>query len=159
MNDFIVITENTEPNIVSIENSSSDPAAIVEIEVPQSPTINILGPSATINASDLPDFYHTKIIDFNSAVSGLLPSGQSVSVSDVQQIIGLSGIIPGTGIGISYDNSTGYTTINTSGLFLGSSTLYLGNSYSELNGLTMISGISLSSPTTLLNCIIDGGSP
>ena len=45
MNDFIVITENTEPNIVSIENSSSDPAAIVEIEVPQSPTINILGPS------------------------------------------------------------------------------------------------------------------
>jgi hypothetical protein len=157
MNDFIVITENTAPNIISIETSSLESIGIVEIERHSSPSINILGPSAIINVSDLPNFDHTKITDFNSAVSGLLP--QSVNVSDVQQIIGLSGIIPGTGIGISYDSSTGYTTINASGLSIGNSTFYLGNNYTEINGLTMISGISINSPTTLINCVIDGGSP
>jgi hypothetical protein len=157
MNDFIVIVENPPPNIVSIENSSSDSPGVVEVEVFPSPTVNILGPSVIINPSDLPDFYHTKIIDFNSAVSGLLPTG--VNTSDVQKIIGLSGVIPGSGIGIYYNESSGLTEINTSGLSIGGSLFSLGNNYTEINGLTMISGVSINSPTTLINCVIDGGSP
>lgn len=109
----------------------------------------------------MPDFYHTKIIDFNNAVSGLLPSGISASVSleDVQDIIGLSGVAGGTGIKVVYNDTTGYTFIHTSGLVLGASTLILGSSYQTLDGLTMISGTSINSPTVLINCRIDGGTP
>jgi hypothetical protein len=158
MSDFIIEITNENNNTIEIETSFIGNENTV-VEVSSSEIIEINNADKLL-ASDFPDFYHTKIIDFNTAVSGLLPSGQSVSVTDVQNIIGLSGIIAGTGIDVSYNDSTGYTTINTSGFFLGSSTFYLGtNGYSEINGLSMISGLSIASPTTLIHCIIDGGTP
>jgi hypothetical protein len=157
MSDFIIEITNENNNTIEIETSFvGNENTIVEVSSSEIIEINNVD---KLLASDFPDFYHTKIIDFNTAVSGLLPSGQSVSVTDVQNIIGLSGVIAGTGVDVSYNNSTGYTTISTSGLFLGGSTFYLGNSYTELNGLSMISGISIGSPTTLIHCIIDGGTP
>jgi hypothetical protein len=157
MSDFIIEITNENNNTIEIETSFIGNENTV-VEVSSSEIIEINNVDKLL-ASDFPDFYHTKIIDFNTAVSGLLPSGQSVSVTDVQNIIGLSGVIAGTGVDVSYNNLTGYTTISTSGLFLGGSIFYLGNSYTELNGLSMISGLSIASPTTLIHCIIDGGTP
>jgi len=146
MSDFIV--EIIEPDNNSVELNAN----VTNLEI-----IN----TEKLLSSDFPDFYHTKIIDFNSAVSGLLPSGISASVSleDVQDIIGLSGIVGGTGIKIAYNDSTGFTSIHTSGLGIGSSVLNLGSTYQSLQGLSMISGISINSPTVLVNCRIDGGTP
>lgn len=146
MSDFIV--EIIEPDNNNIELNAN----VTNLEI-----IN----TEKLLASDFPDFYHTKIIDFNSAVSGLLPSGISASVSleDVQDIIGLSGVIGGTGIKVVYNDSTGYTSIHTSGLGIGISNLNLGSTYQSLLGLNSISGVSINSPTVLINCRIDGGTP
>lgn len=146
MSDFIV--EIIEPDNNNVELNAN----VTNLEI-----IN----TEKLLSSDFPDFYHTKIIDFNSAVSGLLPSGISASVSleDVQDIIGLSGIIGGSGIQAVYNDSTGFTFIHSSGIILGTTVLNLGNSYLSLNGLSYISGISINSPTTLVNCYINGGTP
>jgi len=158
MSDFLIDIINENNNIIEIETSQNDVSNNITIETIDTFQVELINTEKLL-ASDFPDFYHTKIIDFDSAVSGLLPSGQSVSVTDVQEIIGLSGIIAGTGIDISYNEMTGLTTINSSGLSLGDSIFYLGNNYTEINGLTMISGLSIASPTTLVHCIIDGGTP
>jgi hypothetical protein len=146
MSDFIV--EIIEPNNNSVELNAN----VTNLEI-----IN----TEKLLSSDFPDFYHTKIIDFNSAVSGLLPSGISASVSleDVQDIIGLSGVFGGSGIKVVYNDSTGFTFIHSSGITLGTTVLNLGNSYLSLNGLSYISGASINSPTTLINCYINGGTP
>jgi len=122
MSDFIVEIIEENRNSLQIETSFVENQNTT-VEISSTNTIEISNTDKLL-ASDFPDFYHTKIIDFNTAVSGLLPSGQSVSVTDVQQIIGLSGIIPGSGIGVYYDSSTGLTQINSSGLSLGGSTFY-----------------------------------
>lgn len=46
-----------------------------------------------------------------------------------------------------------------SSIVLGSTTATLGSTVANLIGLTSISGTSLGSPTTLYNCVIDGGTP
>lgn len=46
-----------------------------------------------------------------------------------------------------------------SSIVLGSTTATLGSTVANLVGLTSISGTSLGSPTTLYNCMIDGGTP
>jgi hypothetical protein len=46
-----------------------------------------------------------------------------------------------------------------SSVVLGSTTVALGSTIPNLSGLTSISGTSLGSPTTLYNCVIDGGTP
>ena len=61
MNDFTVVVENTEPNIISIETSFLDNLGIIEIEKFSSPSVNILSQSAIINVSDLPDIPFSKI--------------------------------------------------------------------------------------------------
>ena len=145
MSDFIV--EIIEPNNNSVELNAN----VTNLEI-----IN----TEKLLSSDFPDFYHTKIIDFNSAVSGLLPSGTaSISLEDVQDIIGLSGVLGGSGIKVVYNDSTGFTLIHSSGITLGTTVLNLGNSYLSLNGLSYISGVSINSPTTLINCYINGGTP
>ena len=133
MSDFIV--EVIEPNNNNIELNAN----VTNLEI-----IN----TEKLLASDFPDFYHTKIIDFDDAVRALIgDTGGSVSIEDVQDIIGLSGIVGGTGIKVVYNDTTGYTFIHTSGLTLGTSVLRLGSTYQSLLGLSMISGISISSPT------------
>jgi len=145
MSDFIV--EIIEPNDNIVELNTN----VVNLEI-----IN----TEKLLASDFPDFYHTKIIDFNSAVSGLIPTlGANISVEDVQDIIGLSGVLGGSGIRVVYNDSTGFTLIHSSGVTLGTTVLNLGNSYLSLNGLSYISGISINSPTRLINCYINGGTP
>jgi hypothetical protein len=146
MSDFIV--EIIEPNDNTVELNTN----VVNLEI-----IN----TEKLLPSDFPDFYHTKIIDFNSAVSGLLPSGilASVSLEDIQDIIGLSGVLGGSGIKVVYNDSTGFTLIHSSGVTLGTTVLNLGNSYLSLNGLSYISGVSINSPTRLVNCYINGGTP
>ena len=61
MNDFIVIIENIEPNIISIETSFLDVIGVVEIERFSAPSVNILSRSAIIGVNDLPDIPFSKI--------------------------------------------------------------------------------------------------
>ena len=60
---------------------------------------------------------------------------------------------------ISDSANIAITKLASSGLTLGSTTVNLGQTSTVLNGLSSISGTSLSSPTTLYNCIVDGGTP
>lgn len=156
MSDFTVEIIESSGSIIEIDTSVESNQNNISVEATSPTTVEVINTEKLL-ASDFPDFYHTKIIDFDSAVSGLLPA--SFNLESIQDIIGQSGVIGGTGISVSYNDTTGYTTIHSSGLILGSSTMYLGNSYITINGLTTISGISIASPTTLINCIIDGGTP
>lgn len=156
MSDFIIEIIESSGSILEINTSVESNENNISIET-SSPSIIEIVNTEKLLSSDFPDFYHTKIIDFNSAVSGLLPSG--VSIEDVQDIIGNSGVIAGTGLRITYNDSTGLTTINASGLTIGSTVMNLGNSYNSLSGLSSISGLNISSPTYLINCRIDGGTP
>lgn len=61
MNDFIVIVENNESNIISIETSFLDNIDTIEIERSLAPSVNILSASTIINVSDLPDIPFSKI--------------------------------------------------------------------------------------------------
>jgi len=73
MNEFIVIVENTEPNIISVETSFIDSVGVVEIERFSSPSVNILSGGAIIGVGDLPDIPFSKItgnLDV-SRISGL----------------------------------------------------------------------------------------
>jgi len=73
MNEFIVIVENTEPNIISVETSFIDTVGVVEIERFSSPSVNILSGGAIIGVGDLPDIPFSKItgnLDV-SRISGL----------------------------------------------------------------------------------------
>jgi len=62
MNDFTIVVENTEPNIISIETSFLENIGVVEIERFPTSSVNILSRSAIINVSDLPDIPFSKII-------------------------------------------------------------------------------------------------
>jgi len=73
MNDFIVVVETPDPNIISIETGFIDNIGVVEIERQVTPSVNILGPNTVINISDLPEIPFSKItgsLDV-SRVSGL----------------------------------------------------------------------------------------
>lgn len=61
MNDFIVIIETPESNIISIETGFIDNIGVVEIERQLSPSVNILGPNTIININDLPEISFSKI--------------------------------------------------------------------------------------------------
>jgi hypothetical protein len=60
---------------------------------------------------------------------------------------------------ISDSANIAITKLASSGFTLGSTTVNLGQTSTILNGLSSISGTSLSNPTTLYNCIVDGGTP
>ena len=62
MNDFTVVVENTQPNIISIETSFLDTVGVVEIERFSSAGVSILSRSAIIGVGDLPDIPFSKII-------------------------------------------------------------------------------------------------
>lgn len=59
---FTVIVENTEPNIISIESSFIDNIGILEIERFETPSVNIITGTNSINLSDLPDIPVSKLI-------------------------------------------------------------------------------------------------
>jgi len=60
---------------------------------------------------------------------------------------------------ISSSAAIAVNKLASSGITLGSTTINLGNTTSVIAGLTSISGVSISSPTVLVNCSIDGGTP
>jgi hypothetical protein len=60
---------------------------------------------------------------------------------------------------ISSSAAIAVSKLASSGLTIGSTTINLGSSTSTLAGLASISGTSAGSPTTLFNCVIDGGTP
>jgi hypothetical protein len=60
---------------------------------------------------------------------------------------------------ISSSAAIAVNKLASSGITLGSTTINLGNTTSVIAGLTSISGVSIGSPTVLVNCSIDGGTP
>jgi hypothetical protein len=70
-----------------------------------------------------------------------------------------SNISAGT-IGVSYlPSNIPITNLASSGITFGSTLQALGTTVTTFAGLTAISGTSAGSPTTLTNCVIDGGTP
>jgi hypothetical protein len=124
----------------------------VNVEEPHPYSITIEAGSA----ADIPNIL-VELVDNNYC--GAFIGGSNINVEDVQEIIGTSGVIGGSGISTYYNNITGLTSINASGLTLGTVLLHLGGSYQDLMGLSSISGTSISSPTIIYNCVIDGGTP
>ncbi len=61
MSEFIVVIENIEPNIISLETSYIDNIGVVEIERFGYNSVNILSDKSTIAISDLPDIPMSKI--------------------------------------------------------------------------------------------------
>lgn len=59
--DYSVVIENSDSYSLSIETSFVENIGLVEIERFASSNIDILGPSAIINVSDLPDIPFSKI--------------------------------------------------------------------------------------------------
>lgn len=66
MNDeFAIIIENNDDNIIVVESSYIDSIGVVEIERFGSPSVNILTGLSPISLSDLPDIPVTKILGLN----------------------------------------------------------------------------------------------
>jgi len=133
-----------------------DHSVDISIGDSETPTINLeIVNTEKILLSDLPDIEISKIL-------GLLEY--------VQDVIGLSGVVGGSGVSVSYNDTTGLTTINvstgipitnlvSSGITLGNTTVNLGQTSFVLDGLTRISGVSSGNPVYLYNAYIDGGTP
>lgn len=60
--DFTVIIENIEPNIITIESSFIDSVGILEIERFETPSVNIITGIDSITVNDLPDIPVSKIV-------------------------------------------------------------------------------------------------
>lgn len=73
-----------------------------------------LGSTLSVAVTGIPS---SLITDFNSAVSQLITES-SVDVETIQDIIGVSGVSGGFGISTTYDDNTGFTAINATGLAL-----------------------------------------
>jgi hypothetical protein len=81
----------------------------------------------------------------------------SASAAIVYSKLSLSNSI--TNSDISSSAAIAVTKLASSGVTLGSTIVNLGNTISTISGLTSISGVSSASPTALVNCLIDGGTP
>jgi hypothetical protein len=77
--------------------------------------------------------------------------------------VDITGAVTGSGNTTLTDLGNGNISISTllanSGITIGSTTINLGQSSSVIIGLSALSGTSTMSPTTLYNCVIDGGTP
>lgn len=75
----------------------------------------------------------------------------------------INGAVTGSGNTTLTDLGNGTITISSllanSGITIGTTTINLGGTATTVSGLVAISGTSSVSPTTLYNCVIDGGSP
>ena len=61
MSEFIVVIENIEPNIISLETSYIDNIGVVEIEKFGYNSVNIISDKGIIYVGDLPDIPMSKI--------------------------------------------------------------------------------------------------
>jgi len=89
----------------------------------------------------------------NITASGFIGSGSSLTN------LNATNISTGT-IGVSYlPTSIPISNLASSGITFGTVFSSLGSTVSTFTGLTAISGTSIASPTLLVNCSIDGGTP
>jgi len=61
-NEFTIIIDDIDPNIIVIENSYIESIGVVEIERFGTPSVNILTGFSPVTLSDLPDIPVSKIV-------------------------------------------------------------------------------------------------
>lgn len=61
-NEFTIIIDNIDPNILIIESSYIDNVGLIEIERFGTPSVNILTGLSPVTLSDLPDIPVSKIV-------------------------------------------------------------------------------------------------
>lgn len=107
--------------------------------------------NADINSSAA--IAYSKLNLSNSILNNDIGSSAGIAYSKLN----LSGSISNSDI--SSSAAIAVNKLASSGITLGSTVVNLGGTVSEIAGLTSISGVSTSSPTYLVNCLIDGGTP
>jgi hypothetical protein len=107
--------------------------------------------NADINSSAA--IAYSKLNLSNSILNSDIGSSAAIAYSKLN----LSGSI--LNADISSSAAIAVNKLASSGITLGSTTINLGNTSSTIAGLTSISGASIGSPTVLVNCSIDGGTP
>ena len=107
--------------------------------------------NADINSSAA--ISYSKLNLSNSILNSDIGSSAAIAYSKLN----LSGSI--LNADISSSAAIEVNKLASSGITLGSTTINLGNTTSVIAGLTSISGVSIGSPTVLINCSIDGGTP
>lgn len=129
--------------LVAIKSGGVSNSNLVNSSVTIGSTSITLGASATTAISGLTSFQATDFYGGGANITAL----------------NASNINAGT-IAVSYlPTNIPITNLASSGITFGSTFQALGSTVSTLAGLTAISGTSVGSPTTLTNCVIDGGSP
>lgn len=107
--------------------------------------------NADINSSAA--ISYSKLNLSNSISNSDIGSSAAIAYSKLN----LSGSVSDTDI--SSSAAIAVNKLASSGITLGSTIINLGNTTSIIAGLTSISGVSIGSPTVLVNCSIDGGTP
>ena len=146
-------------NIIRVNTSGLSTGGL-EVVKPDSSTVSLLWN----NTSNRWEFTGGNISTSNLFVGSL--SGNASTVTNgvyttdtgtvTSSMIANNTIVDGD---ISDSANIAITKLASSGLTLGSTTVNLGQISTVLNGLSSISGTSLSSPTILYNVIVDGGTP
>jgi len=60
--EYILVIETEDPNMLTIESSYVDDIGVLEIEIENAPSVNVLTGVGTITLSDIPDIPVSKII-------------------------------------------------------------------------------------------------
>lgn len=75
--EYILVIESEDPNILSIESSYVDDIGVLEIERENTPSVNILTGVGTITLSDIPDIPVSKIIGLDEYIDTIDIDGGS----------------------------------------------------------------------------------
>lgn len=155
INNILASTTATGIATFSSTNFAVDAAAQVTIKSGGVSNSNLANSSVTIGSTSV------SLGSTSTAVTGLTSLAATNFFGGGANITSLnaSNINAGT-IAVSYlPTNIPITNLASSGITFGSTFQALGTTVSTLAGLTAISGTSAGSPTTLTNCVIDGGSP
>jgi hypothetical protein len=139
----------------SSSNFAVDSTGLVTIKSGGVANSNLANSTITLGSSTL------TLGATTSAVTGLTSLAATNFYGGGANITSLnaSNISAGT-IGVSYlPSNIPITNLASSGITFGSTFQALGTTITTFAGLTAISGTSTGSPTTLTNCVIDGGTP
>lgn len=139
----------------SSSNFAVDSTGLVTIKSGGVANSNLANSTITLGSSTL------TLGATTSAVTGLTSLAATNFYGGGANITNLnaSNITAGT-IGVSYlPTNIPVTNLASSGITFGSTFQVLGTTVTTFAGLTAISGTSAGSPTTLTNCVIDGGTP
>ena len=70
--EYILVIETEDPNMLTIESSYVDDIGVLEIEIENTPSVNILTGVGTITLSDIPDIPVSKIIGLDDYLDGYI---------------------------------------------------------------------------------------